>query len=133
MSWLERILKRAEPAPLRGAPAVRRQKNYAAETGYAYEYFYEGMRDVEGGEQYCFAVSGDRKSWLQTAVTVPAAGVGAWESAHGRALAGNERYAIAKLALFAAFDARDCPAEMREPVCVTPGQVEEFLARLGVD
>lgn len=133
MHWLDRILKPAAPEPLRAAPAVRRQKNYTAESGYAYEYFYEGLRDSGGARHHVFTVSGDRKTWFETTVSVPDSGIEAWQRVHGRALADNERYGVAKLALFAAFDERATPDDLRSPVVVAPGRVAELLARLGID
>lgn len=133
MRWLDGILKRNAPAPLRAVPAVRRQKNYAAESGYAYEYFYEGLRDERGARHHVFTVSGDRKTWFETTVSVPDSAIDAWQRAHGRTLADNERYGIAKLALFAAFDERAEPGDLRAPIAVAPEQVAALLARLGVD
>jgi hypothetical protein len=133
MRWLERILSPEKTTPLQGTPLTRRQKNYAAESGYAYEYFYDGFRDVAGVREHWFNVSGDRKQWFQTAVRVPDVAVRAWEIAHDRALAANERYAIAKMALFQAFDARETPDGLREPVLVEAGQVQELLGRLGIE
>jgi len=40
LNWL----RKKKEAPLTGAPAVRRQKTYSAESGYVYQYFYEGQR-----------------------------------------------------------------------------------------
>ncbi|MGC4051201.1 MAG: hypothetical protein QM757_17715 [Paludibaculum sp.] len=136
MKWLRGLVHREKsstPAPLRGVPAVRRQKNYLAMSGYAYEYFYEGMRDLAERREHIFTVSGDRKTWFEVQVRVPGAHVAAWEAAHGRALADNERYAIAKMALFEAFDTRETPVEMQAAVDVTAGQVEELLGRLGFE
>jgi hypothetical protein len=121
---LIRKLFARQEVPLRGVPVVRRQKNYAAESGYAYEYFYEGRRDGGGVGEYVFTVSGDRKTWFALSVYVPEDAV--------RALSENERYAVAKMALFAAFDERASPAAMRAAVRVAAGQVEELLGRLGL-
>lgn len=110
--------------PLRGVPSVRRQKNYSAESGYAYEYFHEGWRPAGGAREYLFTVSGDRKAWFPLSVFVDEAAV--------RALAENERYAVAKMALFAAFDERESPAVMRDPVRVPAARVAELLSRLGL-
>jgi hypothetical protein len=133
MRWLDRILSPEKTVPLQGTPLTRRQKNYAAESGYAYEYFYDGFRDVAGVREHWFTVSGNRKHWFQTAVRVPESEVLAWESAHGRELAANERYAIAKMALFQAFDTRETPDALCEPVLVEAGQVQELLGRLGIE
>ncbi|MBN9659013.1 MAG: hypothetical protein J0H49_12590 [Acidobacteria bacterium] len=136
MKWLRGLVKREKgsaPPPLRGVPAVRRQKNYLAMSGYAYEYFYEGMRDRSGLREHVFTVSGDRKTWFEVQVLVPASSVAAWETAHRRGLADNERYAIAKMALFEAFDTRETPLAMNAPVEVTAEQVEDLLGRLGFE
>ena len=49
-------LRKKKQAPLTGAPPVRRQKTYSAESGYVYQYFYEGQRAAErngsAGAQY---------------------------------------------------------------------------------
>ncbi len=132
VSFFRRLLPE-KPAPLRNVPAVRRQKNYSAESGYAYEYFYEGMRDVAGGREHVFTVSGDRKTWFEMKVVVLAGGVTRWEASHGRNLADNERYALAKMALFEAFDQRESPQTMREPVTVGEAEAERLLERLGLD
>lgn len=136
MKWLRGLISREKPAapvPLRGVPAIRRQKNYLAMSGYAYEYFYEGLRDLPERREHVFTVSGDRKTWFEVEVRVPDASVKAWQAAHGRALADNERYAIAKMALFEAFDTRENPQLMQAPVEVPAGQVEVLLGRLGVE
>jgi len=110
--------------PLRGVPTVRRQKNYSAESGYAYEYFHEGWRPSAGTLEYRFTVSGDRKTWFPLSVFVDEAAV--------RTLKDNERYAVAKMALFTAFDERESPAVMRDPVRVPAARVAEMLSRLGL-
>src|SRR5437867_3892847 len=65
---------RRKEAPLTGAPAVRRQKTHSAESGYVYQYFYEGQRpasrDGAQGTQYVFNVSADRKSSFPVSVFV---------------------------------------------------------------
>jgi len=58
-----RLVSKKE-APLTGAPAVRRQKTYSAESGYVYQYYYEGQRpasrDGSSGIEFVFNVSADR-------------------------------------------------------------------------
>lgn len=133
MSWWEKLFRRREDAPLRGVPAVRRQKNYSAASGYAYEYFYEGFRDAGGCRCHLFTVSADRKTWFALEVAVEDRAVEAWAARHGRALADNERYAVAKMALFEAFDERPHPEAMRQPVRVGLEDAHRLLERLGVD
>lgn len=128
--WLDRVLRRAARPGLRGTPAVRRMKNYAALSGYAYEYFYEGYRDAGGRREYTFTVSGDRKTWFPLAVRLRAGAAEAWEQEHGRSLDDRERYALAKLALFSAFDERPNPGAAQAPVEVTAELAASLLERL---
>jgi hypothetical protein len=131
---LPRWLRKKE-RPLTGAPTVRRQKTYSAQTGYVYQYFYEGQRPSwpEPGTEFVFDVTADRKTSLPVSVLVSAEALETWESENGRTLSNTERYAIAKLALFQAFDERDTPQAMREAVRVTPGGVRAILANLDLD
>lgn len=126
-------LRQPPPAPLRGAPATRRMKNYAAASGYAYEYFFEGYRDYPAGREYVFNVSGDRKSWRPFSLNVPAAALEAWEREHTRTLAANERYAIAKSALFETFDRIESPPLFPAEWTVEAAQVRDLAANLGLD
>lgn len=125
-----------KPAPLAGAPAVRRIKTYAAESGYAYEYFYEGHRQwrdgLGHGVEFEFRVSAGREQWLPAAVVVADRAVHVWETAHARTLSPTERYAIAKLALFQAFDERSAPPETALEVRVAAAEVEAIAERLGL-
>src|SRR4051794_774982 len=102
--------RRPTKAPLTGAPAVRRLKTYSAQSGYVYQYFYTGQRPYrdgpESGTEFVFDISADRKTSHAISVFVGDTAAQAWEETHGRTLIGNERYAIAKMALFQAFDER---------------------------
>ena len=127
---------RKKDAPLTGAPTVRRQKTHSAESGYVYQYFYEGHRsthrDSVAGTQFMFNVSADRKSSFSVSVFVPDSVLAEWQKGHARELNSTERYAIAKLALFQAFDQRADPAAMSEEVRVSGADVEAFLATLDI-
>ncbi len=129
--------RKQTPAPLTGAPAVRRQKTYSAQSGYAYLYYYEGRREAERererGTEFVFDVSAGRAGSFPASVFVGEAALDSWQANHGRRLAGNERYAIAKMALFQAFDERPSPADFRESIVVRPGDVETILETLGID
>ncbi|HLN01162.1 MAG TPA: hypothetical protein VK335_17865 [Bryobacteraceae bacterium] len=121
--------------PLTGAPAVRRQKTYSAQSGYVYQYFYQGQRpsSPNPGTEYVFDVSADRKTSAPASVFVSAEAVENWQSQTGRTLSNAERYAIAKMALFQAFDERATPDAMREVVRVTPAGVRAILETLNID
>ncbi len=125
-----------KPAPLAGAPAVRRIKSYTARSGYVYEYFFEGHRQwrdgLGRGVEFEFRVSAGREHWLPAAVVVADRAIRPWEAAHARTLSSTERYAIAKLALFQAFDERAAPPETALEVRVSEAGVEAIVDRLGL-
>ena len=130
-------LRKEKLASLTGAPAVRRQKTYSAQSGYVYQYFYEGQRpavfEKEQGREYVFDVTADRRAPFPASVFVGEAAVETWESEHRRSLSATERYAIAKLALFQAFDERPDPARMKDPVRVRSADIEAILETLGIE
>jgi len=123
-------------APLTGAPPVRRQKTYSAQSGYVYQYFYEGHRDYRAGSdagvEFVFTISADRKNSHPVSVLVSATAVESWEQSHERQLSGTERYAVAKMALFQAFDERSTPAQMKEEIRVRNADVDAIIDTLGL-
>jgi hypothetical protein len=127
---------RAKEAPLRGAPPVRRLKTYSGQSGYVYEYFYEGYRASErnggGGTQYVFRVSSGPGAELGHSIFLPDAALVPWERANGRPLTSTERYAVAKLALFQAFDDWPAPAEAVREIAVDAAAADGFLAALDI-
>jgi len=104
-------------------------KTYSAQSGYVYQYFYEGQRP---GTEFVFSVSADRKVWGPVSVIVNDAAVKAWELAHARELSATERYAIAKLALFQAFDERALPTDMKEEVRLREADIQGIVETLGL-
>ena len=123
-------------SPLTGAPPVRRLKTYSAQSGYVYQYYYEGQRPLptrgDSGTEFVFTVSADRKTWHPNRVLLTGSALAAWETAHARELSATERYAVAKMALFQAFDERTTPALMKEDVHVRPADVEAIVEMLGL-
>jgi hypothetical protein len=123
--------------PLSGAPTVRRQKTYSAQSGYVYQYFYEGMRPFSRGGQrgteFVFTFCADRKTSHPVSILVSEEALAQWEQAHARSLAATERYAIAKLALFQAFDERATPDLMKQDVEVRAADVTAILDTLGLE
>jgi hypothetical protein len=128
-NWLERSRR----GPLSGAPAVRRLKTYSAQSGYVYQYFYCGQRSYRRGTEFVFEVSPDRGPGTPLSVKVPREAVTHWEQAHGRELRSNEWYAIAKMALFQAFDEQPDPARLAPAIGVDAAGVEALLGQLGVE
>ena len=115
---------------------MRRMKTYSAQSGYVYQYFFDGHRPRtaagENGVEYVFRISADRKTWHPTGVLVSDQAVAGWESAHDRTLSSTERYAVAKLALFQAFDERPTPAHLKEDVCVRLADLDAIIETLGL-
>ena len=111
-------------------------KTYSAQSGYVYQYYYEGHRPFrsagEIGREFVFRISADRKIWSEAGVHISDEAVAHWQRSHARELSNNERYAIAKMALFQAFDDRSNPALMKDPVRVRPADVEAIVEALGL-
>ena len=126
-----------KPVALSGTPAVRRLKTYSAQSGYAYQYFYEGHRPFrsggESGTEFVFSITADRKNWHSTSVLLGDGAVGEWQAAHQRELSSTEQYAIAKMSLFQAFDDRPLPAQMRDEVRVPNAAVETIMETLDLE
>lgn len=122
--------------PLAGAPAVPRQKIYAAQTGYVYRYFYRGHRpassDGADGAEYVFEAAAHTKTFFHVPVFLADDAVASWEKGHLRPLTAAERYAVVKMALFQAFDERPSPSQMQAEVRVRPAGLEAILENLGI-
>jgi hypothetical protein len=133
-AWIGRFIRREPlpPPPLRGAPASPRVKHYPAASGYAYEYAYLGYRDESGCRRHFFRVSPDRKKWSEIEVQVDGQAVQAWELDNNRELSAAERYAVAKLALFAAFDEGESPEALRAQVQVSAARIAMLLASIDI-
>jgi hypothetical protein len=131
----EKLFSKKE-APLAGAPPLRRLKTYSAQSGYVYQYCYEGQRSFQHsgdrGTEFVFSLSADRKTWRPCKVLLPGGAVASWEAAHARELSATERYAIAKMALFQAFDDRATPALMKADILVRNDDVEAIVENLGL-
>ena len=125
-----------KPLPLTGSPAVRRLKSYSAQSGYVYQYFYEGQRPFlsggESGTEFVFSVSADRKAFHPVSVLVSESALLGWEQAHDHTLSSTERYAISKMALFQAFDERATPELMKQEVRVRAADVSAINETLGL-
>ena len=123
--------------PLSGAPPVRRLKTYSAQSGYVYQYFYKGQRPFgsggESGLEFVFTASADRKTFHPVSVIVAEEALRAWQSAHAHPLSSTERYAVAKMALFLAFDERATPDLMKLEVRLRAADVAAILETLGLE
>ena len=121
--------------PLTGAPATRRVKTYAAQSGFAYSYWYEGRRPYssrgESGTEFVFTAAGTGAEGIAVSVLLDNAAVRAWEQAHTRQLSSAELYGLAKMSLFQAFDERARPDLMKAPVQVRLADIEAIAETLG--
>lgn len=135
LKWLTRR-RPTEPAPLTGAPLTRRLKLYTAESGYVYEYCYQGYRVSERepatGAEYVFDVSPDRANWSAVRVFLADDHVAAWERERGCDLNAIERYALVKMALFRAFDRAPRPCDLGDDIEVPATDVSDILETLGL-
>jgi hypothetical protein len=119
---------------LTGAPAARRVKTYSALSGYVYRYYYQGRRPFRpggAGTEFVFSVSADGRAWRPASIMIAGAAMAAWQNAHQRELSSTEVYALAKMALFRAFDERAHPAHMQGDVRVSEADIEAIAATLG--
>ena len=101
-------------------------------SGYVYEYLYQGYLDAPESRTHVFRTTADRKIWFEMQVAVEEDGIEAWQRSQGRILNTAERYAVAKLALFEAFDERATPEAMRERVRVPGSRIAAFLESLEI-
>lgn len=85
------------------------------------------------GTEYVFNVSPDRKSSFPLSVFIGDEAMASWQQESGRTLSAAERYAIAKMALFQAFDERETPEAACANVQVGPEDVRAILASLNID
>src|SRR5512135_2734348 len=108
LGWLRKRKTPAPEQPLRGAPPHPRMKSYSANTGYVYQYYFAGQRDVVRGRmpgnEYVFHVSSDRKTLNAVTVFLADDIVEEWIRENRRDLRGSHRYGIAKMALRNALD-----------------------------
>ncbi|MDP2999421.1 MAG: hypothetical protein Q8N47_18175, partial [Bryobacterales bacterium] len=125
-------LRRRQPAPVTGAPPVRRPKTWSSRSGYVYQYVFEGHRQRAGETEYLFQVTSGREAPLAVRVVLPDDVIQEWERAHEVTLRSSERYGIAKMALFQAFDERASPARMRAAVRVRRADLEAIIETLGI-
>ena len=133
-AWLRKVFaKQPEELPLKGKPPVRREKAYSAETGYVYQYFYEGYRETgtgeEAGNEYVFTVSSDHASSFTITLSMSRWIMETWQKNHERELNATEQYALVKMALFQIFDERANLSGSTE-VALTRDDIEEHAVTL---
>ena len=132
--WLRKVFaKQPQELPLKGKPPVRREKAYSADTGYVYQYFYEGYRESgtgeEAGNEYVFTVSSDCASSFTITLSLSHRTIETWQQNHERDLNATEQYALVKMALFQIFDER-ANLSGSTAVALTCDDIEEHAVTL---
>lgn len=114
---------------------VRRVKTYSGETGYVYQYYFVGSRPAlhEAATEFVFDVTSDRKTTFAVSIFLLDRAVAGWEQIHGRKLVDSEQYASVKMRLFVAFDEVDNLKDEGRELTIGPEEMEELLAKVGVD
>jgi len=118
-------------------PHSTRLRHYTAQNGYHYAYRHEGHRGyrsrTDSGTEFVFRISADRENGLTIVVFLSTGVLRAWEQTHAHEFSATERYAIAKMALFQAFDERSGPAELGDRVLVRAADLDAIVGRLSID
>jgi hypothetical protein len=118
---------------------VRRMKTYTAETGGVYQYYFVGKRDAlpdapeAPATEYIFDVTPDRRVTYAVSIFLQTDALDAWARAHERRLTDAEQYAAAKIRLFRAFDEIENMASSGRRLLLTPENIEDVLAVLGLE
>ncbi len=100
-----------------------RIKTYSAASGFVYQYRFVLHQAESTGDLYHFETTQDRRASFDVSVLLTTAAVVEWEHGQQRTLSPTERYALAKMALFAAFDDASGPEAIAQPVLVDGAQV----------
>ena len=98
-----------------------------------YQYVYRGYRLLpdSAGTDFVFEATRDRRAFLPITVRLLETAVAECARRAGREIASNERYAIAKMTLFAAFDEYSDSAQLSTPLTPDARIIEEHLQALG--
>ncbi len=129
--WIKRWfgVRAASPAPVAKA---RRVKTYQAESGYVYQYTFDGRHCRGRDTEFVFSVSVDRKADRRVSIVLPETSIAAYEKEKDRRLAENERYGVAKIGLFRLFDAGAKPDHVWKGSRIEQAQALEFIEVLGL-
>lgn len=117
---------------------VRRLKNYTGQSGYVYQYYFVGKRQVEDGTEgwateYVFDASVDRHTYWPVSILIQQAAVSDWGAENGRELSEAEQYAVGKMALFEAFDEIESLAESGRRFVVRAEKIGKLVDSLNLE
>jgi hypothetical protein len=107
-------------------PLTRRVKQYSSESGIVYEYIFSGRE----GNTHIFSVSADRQPPYPLGIELTETALAHCRARLGSDLRWNDEYALAKLSLFAAFDAAPSAAELPNPVRPSPAELIGYMKTL---
>jgi hypothetical protein len=118
-----------------GAPDTPRVKNYTAESGEIFHYFYQGHRSSRdfAGTEFAFRISRDQRDWHLLVVLLPDAALRGWQQEHARDLSSTERYALVKMTLLQFFDRESTSMPLPNAVRVEATEVAGLLNKLDVE
>ena len=111
---------------LRNWFAKPRWKTYAAQSGYVYQYVFEGLR---GDEEFVFRAISSPEIEMNLEIILEAHALDAWVL-ENRALTEMERYGIAKMALMRALDDDTTPGSPRTVIRPTGAEVVAICREL---
>ena len=118
----------AKDVPLKPLPLSQRLKSYSAATGIVYQYIFVGL----GGGRHVFEVSADRQPAFHLSIELRPGELASCAKRMGSALRWNEEYALSKLSLFAAMDAAETAAVLRQVIYPSSDELELYMTELNM-
>ncbi len=109
-----------------------RIKTYAAQSGFVYQYYFDGEHDGGAARHYTFHASSSRAEYLPVVVELPHGVKKQWQFDRKRELSPTECYAVAKMTLFAAFDDDRFVLPRMEALILTGGAIDDIAAILNL-
>jgi hypothetical protein len=114
--------------------AVRRVKSYSAATGYVYQYYFYKVekirRGFSSGTEYVYMVSANRQHAFPLRIFVLEEALEKWFARTGQQLTGTEKYAVAKMRLFQAFDEIEGLTAQTPDLLVDDSNLKTLLSQL---
>lgn len=127
MSVWRRFVKRQPVPEFTGAPPVRRIKTYVSQTGYVYQYYFDGSRNGDTSKEFRFQAAIDAKTFAPILVLLPDLVILSWQETAARNLTQTELYGVAKRLLFDHLD-QVPPAEIPASSVTLTGVLLERIA-----
>lgn len=118
----------AKDAPLKPLPLSQRLKSYSAATGIVYQYIFLGL----WGRRHVFEVSADRQPAFNLFIELRPKELASCAERMGSPLRWNEEYALSKLSLFAAMDAAETAAVLRQVIHPTSEELMLYMTELNM-